>query len=58
MIIISAIGKNHQCIGKVVETYYAGRKEDALQLFEVIKNQHITTAKYLLVTHFNTCLHK
>lgn len=56
MIIISAMGKTTNALEKVVEAFYAGRKEDALQLFEGIKKQHTTTAKYLLVTHFNACL--
>lgn len=56
VIIISAMGKVTNALEKVVEAYYAGKKEEALQLFDVIKNQHITTAKYLLVTHFNACL--
>lgn len=56
MIIISAMGKTTNALEKVAESFYAGNKEDALKLFEVIKSQHITTAKYLLVTHFNACL--
>jgi len=56
MVIISAMGKTTNALEKVAEAFYDGRKEDALQLFEVIKNQHITTAKYLLVTHFNDCI--
>ncbi len=56
MIIISAMGKTTNALEKVVEAFFAGNKQDALHLFEVIKNQHISTAKYLLVTHFNSCL--
>lgn len=56
MIIISAMGKTTNALEKVAEAFYAGNKEDALHLFDIIKNQHITTAKYLLVTHFNACL--
>jgi len=55
VIIISAMGKTTNALEKVAEAFYAGNKEDALQLFTVIKNQHITTAKYLLVTHYNAC---
>ena len=29
---------------------------ESLQLFDVIKQQHLTTAKYLLVTHYNACV--
>ena len=55
VIIISAMGKTTNALEKVVEAFYAGKKEEALQLFEIIKNQHLTTAKYLLVTHYNGC---
>lgn len=58
VIIISAMGKTTNALEKVVEAFYAGKKEEALQLFEVIKNQHLTTAKYLLVTQYNTCAGK
>ncbi len=56
VIIISAMGKTTNGLEKVVEHFYAGKQSEALQLFDVIKQQHITTAKYLLVTHFNSCL--
>lgn len=56
MIIISAMGKTTNALEKVVEAFYAGKKEEALQLFDGIKKQHITTAKYLLVTHYNPCI--
>ena len=58
VIIISAMGKTTNALEKVAEAFYAGKKEEALQLFEIVKNQHLTTAKYLLVTHYNTCLTK
>lgn len=56
MIIISAMGKTTNALEKVVEAFYANNKVEALMLFEAVKNQHINTAKYLLVTHFNKCL--
>jgi aspartate kinase len=56
MIIISAMGKTTNALEKVVESFYEEKKEDAFKLWEVIKAQHIITAKYLLVTHFNQCL--
>lgn len=55
VIIISAMGKTTNALEKVVEAFYEGKKEEALQLFRVVKNQHLTTAKYLLVTHYNPC---
>ncbi len=56
MVIISAMGKTTNALEKVAETFYAGDREQCFQLFEAIKNQHINTAKYLLVTHFNECI--
>ena len=56
MIIISAMGKTTNALEKVAEAFYAGNKEESLRLFEVVKGQHITTAKYLLVTNYNDCI--
>ncbi|MEO7531811.1 MAG: aspartate kinase [Sediminibacterium sp.] len=56
VIIISAMGKTTNGLEKVVESFYAGNKEEALQLFEVVKQYHVNISKYLLVTHFNKCL--
>lgn len=55
VVIISAMGKTTNALEKVVDAFFAGKKEDALQLFEQVKQQHLTTAKYLLVTHFLPC---
>ncbi|MBV9962428.1 MAG: aspartate kinase [Parafilimonas sp.] len=55
VVIISAMGKTTNALEKVAEAFYAGNKDEALQLFTVIKNQHLNTAKYLLVTHYNAC---
>jgi aspartate kinase len=56
VIIISAMGKTTNGLEKVVESFYAGNKEEALQLFDAVKQYHINISKYLLVTHFNACL--
>lgn len=55
MIIISAMGKTTNALEKVAAAFYARRKEEALQLFEQVKQQHLQTAKYLLVTHYLPC---
>ena len=55
VIIISAMGKTTNALEKVVEAFFAGKKEDAIRLFEQVKQQHVTTAKYLLVTHWQQC---
>lgn len=55
VIIISAMGKTTNALEKVAENFYKGNKEEALMLFNTLKQQHLTTAKYLLVTQFNAC---
>jgi aspartate kinase len=47
------MGKTTNALEKVAEAFFAGKKEEALQLFRAIKLQHLDEAKYLLVTHFN-----
>lgn len=56
VIIISAMGKTTNGLEKVAEAFFRGDKEEALQLFTVVKNQHLTTAKYLLVLQYNECI--
>jgi len=56
VIIISAMGKTTNGLEKVVEAFYAGNKDEALQLFDLVKQHHINISKYLLVTKFNECL--
>src|SRR5664279_5300334 len=46
VIVISAMGKITNALEKVTEAIYEGRKEDALQLFEKIKQNHLTLLKY------------
>jgi aspartate kinase len=55
MVIISAMGKTTNALEKVTEAFYQGRREDALQLFQIVKKQHLDTAKFLLVTHYLDC---
>jgi aspartate kinase len=55
VVIISAMGKTTNALEKVVQAFFEERKEDALQLFEQVKQQHLTTANYLLVTHALAC---
>jgi len=55
VIIISAMGKTTNALEKVVDGFFSGNKEQALQLFNNVKQQHLTMAKYLLVTHYNPC---
>ncbi|ULQ57828.1 aspartate kinase [Flavihumibacter rivuli] len=55
LIVISAMGKTTNALEKVAEAFFAGKKEESLQLFEQVKQQHLTTAKYLLVQHYLAC---
>ncbi|HMU59420.1 MAG TPA: aspartate kinase, partial [Chitinophagaceae bacterium] len=55
VVIISAMGKTTNALEKVAKAFYAGKKDEALQLFDQVKRQHLTTAKYLLVTHYLAC---
>jgi aspartate kinase len=55
LIVISAMGKTTNALEKVTDAFYAGKKDEALQLFEQVKQQHLNTAKYLLVTNFSAC---
>jgi aspartate kinase len=55
LIVISAMGKTTNALEKVAESFFNGRKEQALHLFEQVKEQHLSTAKYLLVKKFLPC---
>ena len=55
LVVISAMGKTTNALEKVVDAFYANRKEEALQLFQQVKQQHVNTAKYLLVTNAVAC---
>jgi len=46
LIVISAMGKITNALEKVTEEFYSGKKEDALKLFEKIKQNHLTLIKY------------
>jgi aspartate kinase len=48
LIVISAMGKMTNALEKVAEAFYEGRKEDALQLFDKIKQNHLTLLKYAI----------
>lgn len=52
-VVMSAMGKTTNALEKVVEAFYAGNKEEAINLFLAVKQDHLTCAKYLLVTSYN-----
>jgi aspartate kinase len=55
LIVISAMGKTTNALEKVSEAFFNGQQATALQLFEQVKQQHLTTAKYLLVQNYLAC---
>jgi len=57
LVVISAMGKTTNALEKVAEAFYSGKKEEALKLFEDIKQQHLNTAKSLLQKGFADCAH-
>ena len=52
LIIISAMGKTTNALEKVVDAFFDGRKEDALKLFEQVKDAHLNTLKYLITLNW------
>ncbi|MGG9972779.1 aspartate kinase [Ferruginibacter sp. SUN002] len=46
-IIISAMGKTTNALEKVVEAFFAGKKDEALALFTQLKEEHLTVASNL-----------
>ena len=55
LIVISAMGKTTNALEKVTDAFFNEKTNEALQLFEQIKKQHLTIAKYLLVTNYLAC---
>ncbi|HLO79863.1 MAG TPA: aspartate kinase [Chitinophagaceae bacterium] len=49
LIIISAMGKTTNALEKVAEAFFAGKKEEALELFRQVKVVHDDMVKYLIV---------
>ena len=52
LIVISAMGKTTNALETVVNAFYEGRKEDALKLFEQVKDGHLNTLKFLTTLHW------
>lgn len=48
LIVISAMGKITNALEKVTQAFFENRKDDALQLFQKIKEYHSTQLKYLI----------
>lgn len=52
LVVVSALGKTTNALEKVVETFFDERPDDALLLFERIKQQHLDFVKYNLPLHW------
>lgn len=56
IVVMSAMGKTTNALEKVAESFFAGNQSEALKLFQLIKDNHLTTAKYLLISSYNKTL--
>ncbi len=52
LVVVSAMGKTTNALESVVNAFFDGRKEDALHLFEQIKESHLTLVKFLTNVHW------
>ncbi len=57
-IIISAMGKTTNALEKVTDSFYANRRDEALKLFELVKEQHLTMLKYVTLLHWQDAENK
>ena len=48
------MGKTTNALEKVVEAFYAGKQEEALQLFSSIRESHLNTLKYLCTLNWKS----
>ena len=48
LLVISAIGKTTNALERVAEAFYRGEQTTALELFKIIKDEHIQTLKMLV----------
>lgn len=53
LIIISAMGKTTNALEAVVNAFFEGKKEEALVLFEQVKDTHLNVLKFLTTLQWN-----
>jgi len=58
LVVISAMGKTTNALEKVVEAFFDNRQEDALKLFEQIKESHLNVLKYLVTINWQEAENK
>ena len=56
LVVFSAAGETTTALEKVAKAFYSGNKQEALALFEGIKDFHTTLARQLLVKSYNETL--
>ncbi len=52
LVVISAMGKTTNALEKVTEAFYTGKKDEAIRLFNEVKETHLTIAKSLISKNF------
>jgi aspartate kinase len=52
LVVVSAMGKTTNALEKVAEAFFAGHRDEALRLFGQVRDNHLTTAKYLIVQNW------
>lgn len=52
LIVVSAMGKTTNALESIVSAFFEGNKEEALLLFQQLKNNHLEYLKYLTVTNW------
>ncbi len=58
LVVISAMGKTTNALEKVVEAFWNNRQDDALALFEQIKESHLNSLKYLVTINWQAAENK
>ena len=52
LIVVSAMGKTTNALESIVSAFFEGNKDEALLLFQQLKNNHLEYLKYLTVTNW------
>ncbi|CAN5888298.1 aspartate kinase [soil metagenome] len=58
LVVISAMGKTTNALEKVVEAFFHNRLEDALKLFEQVKESHLNVLKYIVTLNWEAAENK
>lgn len=58
LVVISAMGKTTNALEKVVDAFFNGNKNEALLLFESVKEQHLAVSRQILIKQLPACEEK